>query len=130
MISILIVDDQRAVRRGLLNLLNLQADLIVVGEAVDGEEAVQLAITLKPDVVLMDLEMPILDGLMATAQISLEIPQTAVIMLSIHDDKVARLKAEMAGAVAFVRKQGVEPLLETIRSIAGLGSHPPVMSWV
>jgi len=130
MISILIVDDQRAVRRGLLNLLNLQADLIVVGEAVDGEEAVQLAITLKPDVVLMDLEMPVLDGLMATAQISLEIPQTAVIMLSIHDDKVARLKAEMAGAVAFVRKQGVEPLLETIRSIAGLGSHPPVMSWV
>ena len=125
MVSILIVDDQPAVRRGLNSLLNLQADLMVIGEAADGVEAVQLAATLKPDVVLMDLEMPGQDGLTTTAQLSVEMPGTAVIVLSIHDDKTSRLKAEMAGAVAFVKKQGVEVLLETIRAIASLGTIPP-----
>ena len=71
MVSILIVDDQPTVRRGLNNLLSLQADLMVVGEAVDGAEASRLAATLKPDVVLMDLEMPGQSGLTATAQLSL-----------------------------------------------------------
>lgn len=116
-ISILIVDDHPIVRQGLRTLLELQDDFIVVGEAVNGKVAVDLAARLKPDVVLMDLVMPEVDGISATRQIS-ALPQvTRVIALTsfVEDDKV--IPAIQAGAVSFLLKD-VSPndLMEAIRA--------------
>ena len=119
MIRLLLVDDQPAVRRGLEMRLLLEPDLLVVGEASNGKEALALGQTLFPDVVLMDIEMPEMDGITATAALHTAVPQTAVIMLSIHDDATTRARAQAAGAVAFVEKRGTaEGLLVAIRQVA------------
>jgi DNA-binding NarL/FixJ family response regulator len=116
MIRLLLVDDQPAVRRGLEMRLVLEPDLLVVGEASNGKEALALGQILSPDVVLMDIEMPEMDGITATAALHTAVPQTAVIMLSIHDDATTRARAQAAGAVAFVEKRGTaEGLLVAIR---------------
>ena len=119
MIRLLLVDDQPAVRRGLEMRLLLEPDLLVVGEASNGKEALTLGQILSPDVVLMDIEMPEMDGITATAALHTAVPQTAVIMLSIHDDVMTRARAQSAGAVAFVEKRGTtEILLAAIRRAA------------
>jgi NarL family two-component system response regulator LiaR len=116
-ISVLIVDDHPIVRQGLRTLLSLQEDISVVGEAVDGKMAVDLAASLKPDVVLMDLVMPEVDGISATQQISDLKQSTRVIALTsfVEDDKV--IPAIQAGAVSFLLKD-VSPtdLMEAIRA--------------
>jgi NarL family two-component system response regulator LiaR len=116
-ISILIVDDHPIVRQGLRTLLELQDDFLVVGEAVNGKAAVELAASLKPDVVLMDLVMPELDGISATRQISALKQATRVIALTsfVEDEKV--IPAIQAGAVSFLLKD-VSPtdLTEAIRA--------------
>jgi DNA-binding NarL/FixJ family response regulator len=99
--------------------LVLEPDLLVVGEASNGKEALALGQILSPDVVLMDIEMPEMDGITATAALHAAVPQSVVIMLSIHDDAVTRAKAQAAGAVAFVEKCGTtEMLLAAIRRAA------------
>ena len=119
MIRLLIVDDQPAVRKGLHIRLAAESDLSVIGEAADGEAALDLAQSLCPDVVLMDVQMPHMDGIAAASALHTLCPRTSVIMLSIHDDARTRARAEDAGAVAFVAKS-VPPdmLLETIRQVA------------
>jgi two-component system, NarL family, response regulator LiaR len=116
-ISVLIVDDHPIVRHGLRTLLELQDDIRVVGEAINGKEAVVLAASLKPDVVLMDLVMPELDGISATRQISSLNQSTRVIALTsfVEDEKV--VPALQAGAVSFLLKD-VFPneLLDAIRA--------------
>jgi NarL family two-component system response regulator LiaR len=116
-ISVLIVDDHPIVRQGLRTLLELQDDLFVVGEAVNGKIAVDLTARLKPDVVLMDLVMPVLDGISAIRQISAMKQSTRVIALTsfVEDDKV--IPAIQAGAVSFLLKD-VSPtdLMEAIRA--------------
>jgi two-component system, NarL family, response regulator LiaR len=116
-ISVLIVDDHPIVRQGLRTLLELQDDIVVMGEAVNGKEAVDLTALLKPDVVLMDLVMPELDGIAATRQISALMQATRVIALTsfVEDDKV--IPAIQAGAVSFLLKD-VAPndLMEAIRA--------------
>jgi two-component system, NarL family, response regulator LiaR len=116
-ISVLIVDDHPIVRQGLRTLLDLQEDICVVGEAVNGKIAVELAAQLKPDVVLMDLVMPELDGIAATRQIKALGQATRVIALTsfVEDDKV--IPAIQAGAVSFLLKD-VAPndLIEAIRA--------------
>ncbi|HSO57796.1 MAG TPA: response regulator transcription factor, partial [Paenisporosarcina sp.] len=82
MIRVLIADDHHVVRRGLLFFLKTQKDMDVVGEATNGKEAVELTAKLKPDVVLMDLVMPIMDGIQATKKIKAQHPQTQVLMLT------------------------------------------------
>ena len=77
MIRVLVADDQAIVRDGLVTLLGLLDDLEIVGEAADGEQAVRLALETRPDVVLMDLRMPVLDGAAATARILEQLPDTA-----------------------------------------------------
>jgi two-component system, NarL family, response regulator NreC len=119
MIRVLLVDDQAVVRRGLRVLFHLEPDLEVVGEASTGSEALALAQTLSPDVVLMDLEMAQMDGIAATAALRRVVPQSVVVILSIHDDAQTRRRAQAAGAVAFVEKRGAtDKLLAAIRQAA------------
>jgi len=116
MIKLLIVDDQPSVRTGLHMRLAAEPDFTVVGEAADGEVALDLARTLSPDVVLMDAEMPHMGGLAATDTLHQIYPSMAVIMLSIHDDAQTRARAEKAGAVGFVPKSvPTDMLLAAIR---------------
>jgi DNA-binding NarL/FixJ family response regulator len=119
MIKILLVDDEPAVRMGLRMRLELEADLAVVGEANDGLQALALARTVAPDVVVMDIEMPGMDGITATARMGELSRPVSVVILSIHGDAGTRARAQAAGAKSFVEKQGpVEELLGAIRRAA------------
>ncbi len=106
MIKILLVDDQFTVRQGLKMRFALEADMTVVGEAANGAEALDVAAQLKPDVVVMDVEMPQMDGITATHQLHHVLPQARVVVLSIHGDADTRARAQAAGASAFIEKQG------------------------
>jgi DNA-binding NarL/FixJ family response regulator len=101
---VLIVDDNAQVRRELRTVLVLAGDVEVVGEAADGWEAIRQAETLRPDVVVMDLEMPVMDGCEATQQIKTRSPGCRVIALTIHGDEAARQQASQAGADDFIVK--------------------------
>ncbi|MBI4789386.1 MAG: response regulator transcription factor [Chloroflexi bacterium] len=101
---VLIVDDMPAVRQELSTLLLLVGGLQIVGEAADGREAVALAQARRPDVVLMDLEMPGVNGYEATRQIKTHCPACRVIALTVHGDAATRHKASDAGADEFVVK--------------------------
>jgi DNA-binding NarL/FixJ family response regulator len=119
MIRILLVDDEAAVRQGLCMRLALEPDIEVVGEAEHGALALELARTLAPDIVLMDVQMAVMNGLSAAAELHDALPDTSVIMLTMHDDDKTRLMARFAGAGALVGKsQSDEALISTIRSIA------------
>lgn len=119
MITIVVVDDQPAVREGLRMRLSLEKDLEIVGEARDGHEALEVIPRLKPDVVIMDLEMPVMDGLAAAKALKESAPEIRVILLTIHDDEPSRSKAREAGAAGFVSKHADETvLLNAIRSAA------------
>jgi DNA-binding NarL/FixJ family response regulator len=119
-IKIIIVDDMERVRLGLRAVLEFQEDLEIVGEAADGREAVRLVKKLQPDVVLMDLEMPGMNGLEATRKIKEHHQATGVIALSIRGDKDTRQQAEMAGVDAFVEKgEAFDKLFAIIRHVFG-----------
>ena len=99
---VLIADDRPHSRRGLRAVLNLRSEIVVVGEATDGEEAVRLAEALRPDVILMDAKMPRLDGVEATRSIKERWPQIRVVLLTIHAGY--RADALASGADAFLVK--------------------------
>jgi len=118
-IRVLIVDDQPAVRRGLHLRLSLEPEVEVIGEAGDGAEAVSLARSLRPDVVLMDVRMPGMDGIEATAALRTVSRESAVVILSLDAAAKTRTRAEEAGAVAFVAKHHMEEeLLAVVRRAA------------
>jgi len=120
MITVLLVDDQAMARRALRVRFALEPDLDVVEEADDGGEALRLAAMLTPDVVLMDIEMPGIDGIRATEMLRSGGLSSAVVILSIDDSAATRERATVAGAAAFVGKQDPpELLIETIRRVAG-----------
>src|SRR4030095_11042247 len=98
MIRILIADDQALFREALRTLISLQPDLEVVGEAANGEEALRIAPLLLPNVVLMDLQMPVLDGVAATRRLHAEQPQCRVIALTTFDDDEYVFECLRAGA--------------------------------
>lgn len=100
----LLVDDQALFREALAALLEVQPEIEVVGEAGNGEEAVRLAADLRPDVVLMDLRMPVLDGIAATARLRLEQPDVRVLALTTFDDDADVFAALRAGAVGYLLK--------------------------
>ena len=119
MIRLLLVDDQPAVRRGLEIRLHMEPDIQIVGEASTGREALSMVQALSPDVVLMDIEMPEMDGIEATAALLMADSKSRVVILSIHDDMQTRVRAQAAGAVAFVEKHGTtDNLLAAIRQAA------------
>jgi DNA-binding NarL/FixJ family response regulator len=104
-ITILIVEDHTIVREGFRRMLELEADLEVVGEAQNGRQAVEIAKKLHPDVVLMDVAMPMLNGLEATRQVIKALPATKVLILSAHDDVAFVSNAMESGASGFLLKQ-------------------------
>ena len=101
---ILIVDDMPQVRRELCTLLPLLDDINIIGEAENGQSAIKLATSLQPDVILMDVEMPIVDGITATRLIKQQLPECRVIILSIHNDEAVRAQARLVGADDFIDK--------------------------
>jgi DNA-binding NarL/FixJ family response regulator len=116
---VLIVDDVPQVRRELRTLLPLLDTIDVVGEAENGQEAIELAATLRPDVIIMDVEMPIVDGLAATRIIKQERPACRIVVLSIHSEEVIRAQARSAGADDFVDKGApLAALLQAIQTIS------------
>jgi DNA-binding NarL/FixJ family response regulator len=101
-ITIVVVDDERSVREGVIALISLTSDLQVIGQAADGQEAIRLVSKYRPDVVLMDVRMPVLDGLEATRQIKRKWPNVRVIVFTMFDTEEE--DAEAAGADCFVLK--------------------------
>ncbi|MGD9048742.1 MAG: response regulator transcription factor [Anaerolineae bacterium] len=117
-INLLIVDDLEHVRQGLRTILELAGGLVVVGEACNGLEAIQQVEQLRPDVVLMDLAMPQMDGLEATERIKAQSPRIGVVMISIHDNEETQEQAAKAGVDAFLAKgTDTEILIQTIQEV-------------
>ena len=118
-ISVLLVDDQALFREGLETLLSVHQDIQVVGQAGNGQEAVDLAARLRPDVVLMDVRMPVLDGVGATRRIKAIQPQCRVIVLTTFDDDEYIFDALRTGAVGYLLKDVASSrLVEAIRAAA------------
>jgi DNA-binding NarL/FixJ family response regulator len=117
-IRIVIAEDQALVRRGAALLLSMESDMEVVGQACNGVEAVELTQLLRPDVVLMDLHMPLKGGVVATREITRALPHTQVLVLTTLDDDETVFEAVRAGAHAYLLKDAAEnELLETIRAL-------------
>jgi len=117
-IRVVIAEDQALVRRGTALLLSMAPDMECVGQASNGDEAVKLALVLRPDIVLMDLHMPIKGGVAATREITLAQPSTQVLVLTTLDDDETVFEAVRAGAQAYLLKDASEEeLLETIRAL-------------
>jgi len=124
-IRVLVADDHTMVRDGICAVLMLQRDLDIVGEAVNGKEAVEKAFRLLPDVALMDIVMPAMNGLEATRQICTQCPQTKVLILTQYDEQENMLVASQAGAYGFIPKKAAsEQLITGIRTVHG-GNYFP-----
>jgi DNA-binding NarL/FixJ family response regulator len=116
-IGVLLVDDRQIVREGLASLLHAQPDIEIVGEAGDGQAAIELTRQLRPDVVIMDVTMPRLNGIAATRRIVAEFPKVRVIGLSMHEEADLDLAMRQAGAIAYLSKDGpFDLLISTIYS--------------
>ena len=119
MVRVLLADDHRMLREGLRRAMEEQ-DLAVVGEAADGAQALELARQLRPDVVLMDVSMPALDGVEVTRAIRRELPDTQVVMLTMHADSEVVARAIQAGAVGYLVKDcSTEEVVQAVRMAAG-----------
>jgi DNA-binding NarL/FixJ family response regulator len=129
-IRILLVDDQALFRESLALLLNAQPDLLVAGEASNGETALDLVATVRPHVVLMDLRMPILGGVAATRRLRAEHPEVQVIALTTFDDDADVLAALRAGAIGYLLKDvSGETLCAAVRAAArGQSLLPPAIA--
>jgi two-component system, NarL family, response regulator NreC len=129
-IRILLADDHAMVRQGFKMILSAQPDMEIVGEAGNGREAVEMAAEMKPDVVVMDVAMPELNGIEATRRITEAMPQTRVLALSMHKDSVYVREILRAGARGFLLKDAIDrDLLAAVRAVAaGEGYLSPAVS--
>ena len=119
-IRVLLADDHQLMRSGIRLMLERDGDVSVVGEASDGREAVALAKSLKPDVVIMDIGMANLNGIEAARQMTQERPELAVMILSMHSDESYVLRALKAGARGYLLKDSAEPdLIKAVHVVAG-----------
>jgi DNA-binding NarL/FixJ family response regulator len=126
MIRILLADDHNIVRKGLRGTLEEYEDWNVCGEASNGRDAVRLALELKPDIVVLDLTMPELNGVEATRRIKKSLPQTEILIFTMHDTEEMILRAFEAGARGFVLKSNDE--LELVEAIKVISRHKPFFS--
>ncbi len=118
MIKLLLVDDQGIIREGLRSLLETKVDLTIIGEAENGKAAVELALSLKPDVVLMDVRMPIMDGVAATRALTEQAPDIKVLILTTFDDDEYVTQALRSGAKGYLLKDTPSTeLADAIRAI-------------
>jgi CheY-like chemotaxis protein len=116
-IRVLLADDHAVLRAGMTSLLNDEPDIEVVGEAWDGQMAVELAVDLQPDVILMDVTMPRLNGIEATRRIMAQLPRVRIIGLSMHEQESMAVAMRRAGAKAYLTKDGrCETLIDAIRA--------------
>jgi len=131
-IRIVLADDHKLMRSGLRVLLEQQPDLTVVGEASDGREAVALVASQRPDVLVMDIGMPSLNGIEAAAQVTKGNPEAAIVMLSMHSDESYVLRALKAGAKGYLLKDSAEAdLIRAVRAVAeGKSFFSPAVSKV
>jgi len=129
-IRILLADDHAVVRQGFRMILSAHSDLEIVGEAGNGREAVELAATLRPDVVVMDVAMPELNGIEATRRLTADNPHTRVVALSMHKDSVYVREILRAGARGYLLKDSVaDDLVAAVRAVAaGEGYLSPGVS--
>ncbi len=125
-VRVLLADDHGIVRRGLHYLLERSPGFEVVGEASDGREAVKLADELTPEVIVMDIAMPNLNGIDATAQIVKKHPATGVIILSVHSDESYLVRALSAGAKGYLLKDSAEA--DLIRAVEAVSQGRPFFS--
>jgi DNA-binding NarL/FixJ family response regulator len=124
-VRVMVVDDQALVREGLMTLLAAAADINPVAAAADGEEAVELASRHRPDVVLMDLRMPKLDGVGATRQILAARPETEIVVLTTHADEASILDALRAGARGYLTKDA--GITEISRAVHAAANHQALL---
>jgi len=130
MIRILLADDHSLVRQGFSMILGAEADMEVVGQAGNGREAIEMAEKLLPDLVIMDVTMPELNGIEATRRLAASLPRTRVLALSMHKDSAYVREILRAGARGYLRKDsGDADLLKAVRSVAkGEGYISPAVS--
>jgi DNA-binding NarL/FixJ family response regulator len=115
---VLLADDHNMVRQGLVAILRAEADFEVVGEASDGHEAVERALSLRPDVVVLDIAMPRLDGLEAARRIRKALPMTRILVLTMHEEEEYVLRMVRAGAAGYLVKDGAAvELVEALRAL-------------
>jgi DNA-binding NarL/FixJ family response regulator len=118
-VRVLLVDDHALVRSGLQTTLEKDSRVQVIGGAANGAEGVEMARALRPDIVLMDIQMPVLNGIEATKQIVREIPETRVIMLTMYQEENQELAALRVGALGYVHKDSnPEDLLRAVHAVA------------
>jgi DNA-binding NarL/FixJ family response regulator len=125
-IRILLAEDHGIVRKGLRSLLERRDDFNVVGEAANGREAVALAVELMPDVVIMDIAMPLLNGIEATAQIVKRNPRAGVIILSMYSDENYLVRALTAGAKGYLHKDSAED--DLVSAVLAVADEKPFFS--
>lgn len=126
MIRVLLADDHKILRQGLARLLESEPDIEVVGEAEDGQTAVEMAIETQPDVVVMDVSMPHCNGIDATRGMTAEVPHARVIALSMYEGEGWASKLRAAGAAAYLPKDAaIDHLVSTIRDCFAAGTMPP-----
>lgn len=132
-ISVMLVDDHDVVRTGLKSLLNIEPDMKVIGEASNGAEAIAKLSEIQPDVIVMDITMPTMDGLEATRQITKKYPNCLVLALTVHEDKQYFFEMLAAGAKGYITKQAAsEDLVSAIRSVAtgNVYLQPALARWL
>jgi two-component system response regulator NreC len=131
-LRILLADDHTILRKGLRLLLERESDMTVVAEANTGREAIEAAAQHQPNVIVMDITMPILNGIEATKRIIADLPKTSIVILSVHSDEAYILRALKAGARGYLLKDSAETdLLQAVRAVAcGKAFFSPAVSKV
>ena len=129
MLRIVVADDQASVREGLVALLGMLPDIEVAGAAADGEQALELVASQRPDAILLDLHMPVLDGIAATRRLTEQHPGVAVVVLTTYDDDASILAALQAGARSYLTKDATRAdIAQALRSAAaGLSVLDPAV---
>lgn len=132
-IKVLLVDDHDVVRTGLKALLSIEEDMEIIGEAVNGQDGIEKVAQLHPDVVVMDITMPVMDGMEATRRLSTAYPDSLVLALTVHEDKQYFFEMLAAGAKGYITKQAAgEELVFAIRAVAAGNVYlqPALARWL